>query len=610
MKTSQSEVINPGSFDPVTYGHLDLLKRANDKFAKVIMGVGKNPDKKYMFSLPERVEMIKGALQHELYATLAVDVEAYDGLTVDFAFEKGVQTFVRGMRGSADLEAEMLLYHAGKTQNQVIDTIFLLAKQDQTHVSSSVTKAVLKEQGDITSLVPLNVKHFLEARMMGQYIAGVTGSIGAGKSYVTDQFVQIGTQEHIPVHNIDLDKIGHAILSSAGQPGYQLVRQSIIQTFGPSVANEDGSIDRKALWAIVFNDPKQLATLDEIMKPAMHISIRKAITGKKGVILLNGALLAEAWLAPFVNNNVVVVDVDPALQVTRLQGRGHADEHITARIQSQRTAKQKEQVFNDAIKQTGTGTLTPLLNNDADQATLKRTFDQMLCSIDIFGELRIKSHFEKMGCGEHWLSVYTDLKKMHDGAERHYHNWFHIIASLNQLYAIRDQLSEEDFSALFFAILFHDAIYSDTAKPGENEANSAALATHVMTKLMRPKAFIDKVVRLINLTAGHTVDTTDLLWAYMADIDLSVLGNKWKHYSNYATSIRKEYGIYDDPSYLAGRKKFLTDTLTKSETTPLYRTPYYQQHFEHQAKENMAMELSMIDVFCQRNNTVLYREAL
>ncbi|MDR0282335.1 MAG: dephospho-CoA kinase [Candidatus Peribacteria bacterium] len=86
------------------------------------------------------------------------------------------------------------------------------------HVSSSVAKAVLKEQGQITDYVTLNIKHALEARMMNQYFFGITGTIGSGKSYVTEQFVQLGKKYHIPVYNIDLDRVGHKILGEYSEP--------------------------------------------------------------------------------------------------------------------------------------------------------------------------------------------------------------------------------------------------------------------------------------------------------------------------------------------------------------------------------------------------------
>ena len=99
------------------------------------------------------------------------------------------------------------------------------------HISSSVAKAVLNEQGMIADFVTLNVKHALEARLMDQYFFGITGTIGSGKSYITDQFVQLGEKCHIPVHNIDLDKVGHKILGEYTDLGYVKLRQRLASKF-------------------------------------------------------------------------------------------------------------------------------------------------------------------------------------------------------------------------------------------------------------------------------------------------------------------------------------------------------------------------------------------
>gem|GEM_PF-2357196 len=99
-----------------------------------------------MFSFPERVEMIKQATQRGIESVANIEVLPFSGLLVDFAFEHGVTTIARGIRGGNDLENESLLHWVGESQKLGIDTVFLMARQDQTHISSSTTKAILKEQ--------------------------------------------------------------------------------------------------------------------------------------------------------------------------------------------------------------------------------------------------------------------------------------------------------------------------------------------------------------------------------------------------------------------------------------------------------------------------------
>jgi KaiC/GvpD/RAD55 family RecA-like ATPase len=116
-----------------------------------------------------------------------------------------------------------------------------------------MVKAIQKENGFTHKFVPLYVKQRLEQRMSGQYRIAVTGEIGAGKSYVSNQFVELGKQRGIDVHNIELDHVAHSILGSLQEPGYVTVRAKIADTFGDHVQQDDGFIDRKALGDIIID---------------------------------------------------------------------------------------------------------------------------------------------------------------------------------------------------------------------------------------------------------------------------------------------------------------------------------------------------------------------
>ncbi|MCK9272898.1 pantetheine-phosphate adenylyltransferase [Candidatus Gracilibacteria bacterium] len=586
------KVIYPGSFDPFTKGHKDLLERTGEKFSHVIVGVGQNPDKKYMFSIPEKVEMIKGATKKGLNENLNVEVIPFSGLLVDFAFEKGVNTIVRGIRGAGDLEGESLLHWVGESQKLGIDTVFLLAKQDQTHVSSSTTKAILKEQGLIQDYVTLNVKHFLETRMMGQYLVGLTGTIGAGKSYITDSFVALGLEQNIPVYNIDLDKIGHRILETATDEGYVRVRQELISAFGDKIKKEDGFIDRKALGEIVFNNNEKRKKLDEILYTPIILKIRKEMVGKKGIILLNGALLAEAGITDLTNNNVVLIGVDKQVQQTRLSGRGHNSKQIETRINSQFSTSKKREVLGQKIEKTGYGNAIEFENNGNNSTQIKKIFNQMLSSVDVFGELRIKSVLAKLGMEDKWLEIYGKIKPMYDNPDRLYHNWFHVVACLNELYEVKEYLFNEEFIPLVFAIIFHDAVYNSSAKKGENENNSALLAEKILKDLNIEQDIIDRTKELIKLTASHTIDSNEISEKYMMiDFDLSILGQDWDKYYQYSKSIRGEYSIYSEKDYTAGRLSFLKGMLSRQ----IFQTPYFQEKYEKQAKLNIEKEITLLE---------------
>ncbi len=144
----------PGSFDPITLGHYDIVKRAIPLFDKIIIGIGTNVNKKYMFSLEKRVEFIKKAFE----SVDTVEVTPYEGLTVDFCDEIGAQYILRGLRNPADFEFEKAIAHANRTMNNKIEMVFLLTSSGKSYISSSIVRDVIENGGDYTVFVPDSVK--------------------------------------------------------------------------------------------------------------------------------------------------------------------------------------------------------------------------------------------------------------------------------------------------------------------------------------------------------------------------------------------------------------------------------------------------------------------
>ena len=155
------------------------------------------------------------------------------------------------MRNETDADYERTLHEVGESQKRNIETMVLFAKPELRSVSSSAAKALQKEYGDVHTLVPLYVKQRLDALISGQYVLGVTGEIGAGKSYISNRLVDEGKARGIEVHNIDLDRIGHGILIILSEPLYQETREKIVQQFGVNVRARDGTIDRRDRKSVV-----------------------------------------------------------------------------------------------------------------------------------------------------------------------------------------------------------------------------------------------------------------------------------------------------------------------------------------------------------------------
>ena len=140
----------PGSFDPVTYGHLDIIERASQLFDKLIIVIMENDEKKPAFSSSQRKELLEKFISH----LTNVSVKVGSGLTVDFAREHNCQVLIRGVRAVSDYEYEMQLATANMTLQPDIETIFLLARPQYSFLSSSTAKTIAKNGGDLSKFVP------------------------------------------------------------------------------------------------------------------------------------------------------------------------------------------------------------------------------------------------------------------------------------------------------------------------------------------------------------------------------------------------------------------------------------------------------------------------
>jgi pantetheine-phosphate adenylyltransferase len=145
--------IFPGSFDPITLGHYDIIKRGVTLFDEVIVAIGINADKKYMFTVDERKKFIEDTFADEP----KIKVTTYEGLTVDFCKKIGVEFILRGLRNPADFEFEKAIAHTNRDLAP-IETVFLLTSANTSYISSSIVRDVIRNHGDYTKLVPKSVR--------------------------------------------------------------------------------------------------------------------------------------------------------------------------------------------------------------------------------------------------------------------------------------------------------------------------------------------------------------------------------------------------------------------------------------------------------------------
>lgn len=341
------------SADPITFGHIDIIIRASKIFDQVIVAIGKNPAKKYLFDLNNRIEMATRAVAFLKNVT----VTSFDGMLSDYAYSQSIQAIVRGVRNSEDFNYELMLHQVTQSQKLGLDTVFLPSNQELSHISSGAVKAIQLEQGLIDEYVPLNVKKALEKKISNQEIIGVTGPIGSGKSHYCDVQVAKEVDEKKEAHHIDLDILAHDVLERLTEPIYIEYRKSLMKAFGSKIALKNGFIDRKELGHLVFQNPEKMAQLNELTKTPLLTYLRKVLHGLSGKIFIEGALLIEAGWTFICNNEVVILNVDLKTQNKRLVDRGYSNEQIHNRIKSQFTFEEKHQKMNEIIEEFGFGNI-------------------------------------------------------------------------------------------------------------------------------------------------------------------------------------------------------------------------------------------------------------
>ena len=153
--------IYPGSFDPLTNGHLDVIERATKLFDRVIVAVAQNEGKKPLFSLKERVALVSRAIKD----MPTVEVDSFANLLVDYVESRGALAIVRGLRAVSDFEFEFQLALMNRKLNEKIETIFMMPKGSYTFLSSRIVKEIARLGGDVSSFVPVHVEAALKRKL-------------------------------------------------------------------------------------------------------------------------------------------------------------------------------------------------------------------------------------------------------------------------------------------------------------------------------------------------------------------------------------------------------------------------------------------------------------
>ena len=160
-ESNERVVVYPGTFDPITMGHLDIINRALELFDKVVIAVARHPSKTPLFTLEERLQMIEECFKG---TDKKVEIEAVSGLLVEYAFNKGAKSIVRGLRAVSDFEYEFQLALMNRRLQRHVETVFLMTGFRWIYISSSIIKDAAQHGGDVTGLVPEHVQHNLKEK--------------------------------------------------------------------------------------------------------------------------------------------------------------------------------------------------------------------------------------------------------------------------------------------------------------------------------------------------------------------------------------------------------------------------------------------------------------
>ena len=312
-----------------------------------MVAIGENPDKaaRYLFSIDERLAMAEHSLAH----IPNVECVTFKGLLAEYAYRNGFDVIVRGVRNGNDLDQELVLAAVNESLHPNLETVFYPTRPTMAHISSSVVRAIVKEGGDVSEYCPLYVKEQLEKRLLKRFTVGVAGGIASGKTWFSENLLT-ALKKYTEAGYISLDAVGHYVLSDSEGAIYRATREEIARTFGESLMNEDGSIDRKELGKIVFADPFMLDQLNSIMREPILTRLYEESKSETGVLLIEGAILVEANWTHLMNNNIILVDAPEETRIKRLMDRMGVDRaEAESRVHRQLSASERRMILEDDV---------------------------------------------------------------------------------------------------------------------------------------------------------------------------------------------------------------------------------------------------------------------
>jgi dephospho-CoA kinase/pantetheine-phosphate adenylyltransferase len=568
------------SGDPITFGHIDIIKRAAKLCKNLTVGFGMAPGKNPLFSIDEKIDMAV----HSLAKIHNLKFDSYIGDIGNYAYMKGFPAVFRGIRNGKDTDDERNIFDGIRRQGYDIELLPLFAESDLIDVSSTNVKGWAIAQGWIHDFVPLYVKQRIEARLLGQYHFGVTGMIAGGKSTVSDKLRKIGEKKGLPVFDLDLDVIAKSVYAPGDN--YEEVRQKIFSTFGNDLRKEDKSVDTKKLGHIVFNDDKKLDELNKIMYRPIMSSLQEQMIYKKGLMMHNAALLAEFGMNYLCNNNVVVVDVDSNEQRRRLQERvdkGYmTQDQLERRINSQFTSKRKREIFENWIIQSNQGKIWDVnTTNQVSESDYENLFNNIVKSLDIYGELRFAALWNRINGDGFYHEPYRKIFSPYMDPRRYWHTWTHIMMGVNA----HDNFSQfaDNPDAVLASWFCHDIAMTLFSKIDEEK--SASVMKAMFSSSGVDKDFCDYSSSLITSGTKHHEIPKDKDARLLTCYDLLFFAQPYEKVLIGDKKMRFEYSQVPDKEFKDARRAILSRFSNPKRR--LYPIDEIADLYENTAKDNL-----------------------
>ncbi|MFI5344590.1 MAG: pantetheine-phosphate adenylyltransferase, partial [Chlamydiales bacterium] len=574
-----------GSFDPLTNGHLEVLRQASSVYREVVIAIAVNPDKSPLFFVKERKELVEESLRS--IGVTNVKVVAYDTIvpTVRIAGDYGAGTLLRGARNVKDIKDELVLAWINQILNPKIRTV-LFTPHEYKDISSTRLKAEYQAGHSIAELAPgpvyaeLNKTRFKEIRRDARLI-GLVGGIASGKSTVLKEL-----QRNRNTETVDLDKLAHQVLRKAE------VISRLSKLFGPNILT-DNRVDRIKLRAIVFNNDRSRFLLNSIVSSYVFSDterlIREIMLNKPSthLILLEGFGIVESGLYRLMDE-IWYVDAPEDLRAAR------------ALTDKSRIALNRETIADiietqKSILEASKSKARVVLDNSKDYDFLKNQVEKRVAIENL--RSKWKQVMAMVAVEDSDDVIFSRITGKYTEPHRYYHDVTHI----DSLFRLFDELVEPDgvegllkdagkneIAAFRLAIFFHDVVYN--AVPCIDEDQSIELTEQALSTLRIDRSIIDRTKFLIELTKTHQADSSDIIAQIFMDLDLAILGEREEVFAKYERNIRKEYKRYPFALYIEGRKRILEGL----EQADLFRHPKMKARFAEKARQNLRRSLDFL----------------